>query len=762
MPALAGPWELSGDRQEWLPARVPGTVAGALRDAGRPADDIDGSDWWFRTRFARPEGGETFLCLDGVATVSEVWLNDWLLGRGDSMFEARCHDVGTLLADENELVIHCRALAPLLAERRKPRARWRTQVVAEGNLRWFRTAILGRAPSFAPGPPTVGPHRAVRLETAAAVAEHRLRARLDGADGVITVADGFEIEAGGRRAAGELRLPDVERWWPHTHGEPVLHDVRILAGGVAVAERRVGFRAIAPGRAADHDVLADGLDLHVNGVPVFARGATWTPVDPVTMTATRDELRAALETVRDAGMNMLRLPGTGAYEQAAFHDLCDELGILVWQDFMFANLDYPIADEAFAATVEREARQVAAALAPRPSTVVLCGNSEIEQQVAMLGLDPALGRGALFGELLPRVAAEEDADAIYVPSAPSGGTLPFRPVAGIAHYFGVGGYRRPLSDARTAGVRFAAECLAIANAGEGDDALGAPPSDRGTDWDFADVRDHYLGELFGVEDPAALRAADPARYLALSRAVSGEVMAEVFGEWRRAASPCAGGIVLWLRDLVPGPGWGLVDHAGRPKEALAHLRRGLAPLAVWTTDEGMNGIAVHVANDRPEPAAVTLRVSLYRGAEVRVDEAIEEITVGPHDTIARDVEGMLGHFVDASWAYRFGPPQQDVVVASLERDGALLAQDFRFPAGRPLTAESAEELGLQTQLEGGVLTVSARRLVYDLRVAAPGSLASDDAFSVEPGGARRIVLDPAPAAGVTLTALNLAGTVTVA
>ena len=109
-------------------------------------------------------------------------------------------------------------------------------------------------------------------------------------------------------------------------------------------------------------------------------------------------------------MNMLRMPGTGAYESAAFHDLCDELGILVWQDFMFANLDYPIADDGFRAAVEREAsRRSSPRVGGRPSLAVLCGNSEIEQQVAMLGLDPALGRGELFGELLPRAGRRRPA-----------------------------------------------------------------------------------------------------------------------------------------------------------------------------------------------------------------------------------------------------------------------------------------------------------------------------------------------------------------
>ena len=165
-------------------------------------------------------------------------------------------------------------------------------------------------------------------------------------------------------------------------------------------------------------------------------------------------------------------------------------------------------------------------------------------------------------------------------------------------------------------MRFAAECLAFANVPD-DEALqplaggvasavhhprwkAGVPRDAGAGWDFDDVRDHYLRELFGV-DPVALRSTDAERYLELSRAVTGEVMAEVFGEWRRAGSPCGGGLVLWLRDLVPGAGWGVLDHRGEPKVAYHHLRRALAPVAVWITDEGLDGVAVHVANDLPVP-----------------------------------------------------------------------------------------------------------------------------------------------------------------
>jgi beta-mannosidase len=826
----------------WIGARVPGTAAAALSAAGlwRPGEehDFDTEDWWFRTRFSAHEaaaGEEVLLELDGIATVAEVYLNGSRLLVSDSMFAAHAIDVGAKLVGENELVIRCRALTPLLAGRRRPRARWRTRL-ADGNLRFFRTMLLGRAPGFAPEPAAVGPWREIRLVRRRTLAVEDLSLRpellgrsseLGGRSGRLTAEvllrclDGASVEAvelelsgpsgpwraqlavgrdgAGTSAQGTLEVPDVASWWPHTHGEPALYDtllrVRTSTGTVLIEAGRTGFRSLAPGEQEGHDILEEGLDLHINGVRTFARGAVWTSPDPIGLAPDSATLRAALERVRDGGMNMLRIPGTGAYESREFYDLCDELGLLVWQDFMFANFDYPIADSEFRALVEREAGALLEELAGRPGVAVLCGNSEVEQQVAMLGLDPLLGRGELFGELLPRLVSEGQLDAIYVPSAPCGNGLPFRSDRGLAHYFGVGGYLRPLEDARRAEVRFAAECLAFSNVPDeaGVEAMlpDAPgevvvhhprwktgiPRDAGASWDFEDVRDHYLQLLFGV-DPVELRRIEHERYLELSRAVTGEVMAEVFGEWRRETSPCGGALMLWLADILPGAGFGLIDHSGAPKPAFHHLRRALAPVAVWTSDEGLNGIRAYVANDRPTPLSARLRLALYREGEHRVAEAHEDLALPAHGACERDVEELLGHFTDAAWAYRFGPPGHDVVVASLEReeiDGpAPLSQAFRFPAGRPLDRQAAAELGLQASLqpspeEGFALALQSRRLAYGVRIHTPGFSPSDDALTLEPGVRRVITLSPSdhvhdeeqtPAGWIT--ALNMQGRVHVA
>jgi beta-mannosidase len=769
-------WELTDDpgAEGWLPAVAPGTVAAVLPDA-----DLDGRDWWLRTRFT-VEPGDGTLVLDGVATLADVYLDGEPVAHSESMFvPIRVPLDGVAPGTDHELRVCCRALAPRLAERRRPRARWRTALVAEGNLRFHRTMLLGRAPGFSPGPPVVGIYRPVRIEPVDRPPEVHLRARyLDGAC-MLEVGAGGRVELTGptgRHVAelaspGPVTIAGAAAWWPHTHGDPALYDVSLDGAPVG----RVGFRSID----WPPEWEADGLALRVNDVPVFCRGAVWTPRDLARPHAEPDELRCVLSTVLAGGINMLRIPGIACYESDAFYGLCDELGILVWQDFMFANLDYPDTDPGFMAAVEEEARFQLGRLAGRPSLSVVCGGSEVAQQVAMLGLDPELGRGPLYTELLPRLVADSGAGVPYVPNSPWGGEQPFRP-GGVSNYYGVGAYLRPMVDARLAEVGFAAECLAFANVPDdaaletGGLARVAPhapawkagvPRDAGAGWDFEDVRDHYLSALYDV-DPVALRATDLPRYLELSRAVSGEVMAEVFGEWRRAGSSCGGGLVLWLQDHRPGAGWGLLDHTGRPKAAFHIISRALAPVAVWMTDEGLRGIAIHLANDRPGPLAATLRIAAYRDFEVPVAEASTDVVVPPHGGAVHDAEALLGRFVDLGWAYRFGPPGQNVVVASLTAGGELIAQAFRYPVGRPREREGATALGLEASVlpapDGGHrLRVGARRLVHGLRIDAPGFVAGDDACSLEPGSAREISLtpsvggDPGRTPVVTLTALNL-------
>ena len=755
----------------WIDAAAPEggglTAAAALRAAGAWSLDgaarrFDAEDWWFRATLpdvARGDGEELALTFGGIATLADVWLDGQPLFSSDNMFVG--HE-RVIERGGGELLIRCRALDAALGAKR-PRPRWRAPMIENQQLRWFRTTLLGRTPGWSPPAQAVGPWRPVVLERRRGVAiDHlamgafvvdnvgRVRVvalpRSLGApgdsrpQGVLVVGDAraeLRTLEDGRSLVGDIELPDPQRWWPHTHGEPALYPARLEIGGQAVELGNIGFRTVE---------RVEPFELRFNGAPVFCRGACWTPLDPVTLDG---DPRPALAQMRDAGMNMVRVGGTMVYENDAFYDACDELGILVWQDFMFANMDYPEDDAAFAASVDAEGKQQMMRLQARPSLAVLCGNSEGEQQAAMFGAGRERWSPRLFHETLASLAGTSGVDVPYWPSSAHGGDFPHQGNVGTTSYYGVGAYLRPLTDARRAEVRFASECLAFANVPEPRALPGGPsvrvhhaawkartPRDLGAGWDFDDVRDFYLGELFRVE-PMQLRYADHERYLALGRVVTGEVMAQTFGEWRTRRSTCRGGLVWFLRDLWPSAGWGVVDAAGTPKAAWYYLKRALQPVAAHISDEGGNGLVLHVANDRGGALSGELELALYNAGEVQVATAKRAITVEPRSAIELGAASLFEGFMDLSYAYRFGPPSHDLVVATVRApSGERLAQAFSFPLGLPSARELDVGLTASAQLDGdgAIVTVRTRRFAQAIAVDADGFVADDAYFHLPPGG----------------------------
>ncbi|HEY2875727.1 MAG TPA: glycoside hydrolase family 2 protein, partial [Reyranella sp.] len=532
--ALAAPGEAM-PAHGWIAAPVPGTAAEALRNAGQWDDaqptPLHDKDVWYRARFAG--SGRKVLSFGGLATIAEVWLNGAKLLDSDNMFLA--HDVEVDLSGDNELLIAFRSLDKAL-EQRKGRARWRTKLVENNALRLVRTTLLGHMTGWNLPVHAVGAWRPITLRERNLDID--LRATLDGDDGLLEVSlrlDGDATVVVGDhsapltgtadgRLAGTQRLPGIEKWWPHTHGKPALHAVKLRTASGEIDLGRVGFRSIAVDRDAD----GKGFALVVNGVKIFARGACWSAADLVSLAGDRKRLAPWLTLARDAHMNMVRVGGTMTYESDDFFALCDELGLMVWHDFMFASMDYPIADPAFRASVEAEAAQFLRRTRAHPSLAVLCGGSEVAQQVAMMGLPPALWTSPLYEEVLPAAVAKCRPDVPYVPHSPGSGDLPFATDTGISHYYGVGAYMRPLEDARRANVRFTSECLAFANLTDAASvgAEGPAPRDRGADWDFEDVTRHYARLLYGSDDPDAMRAAP------------GAAMEATIAEWRRAGSSC--------------------------------------------------------------------------------------------------------------------------------------------------------------------------------------------------------------------------------
>ena len=725
----------------WHPAPVPGTAALALQMAGlwqldQPAPLHD-QDIWYRLH--APTLGRGTLRFEGLATLSEVWVDDTLLLQSQTMYAS--YDVA---ADISGWLYLCfRALDTALAAKTGPRARWRTQLILDRRVRLLRTTLLGHLPDWCPAVHAVGPWRPVSFvpEGEIHLRKSWISARMNGDDGVVDAlfeSDGIppgvpvRLQVGTEVADIKLNEPVAEtaifvskpdQWWPHTHGTPTLYPVTLHIGDQRIELPPVGFRTVT----LDSDMV-----LRVNAVPVFCRGAVWITPDIVRLGG---DPVPSLTLMRDAGLNMVRVSGTGHYQDRAFHAACDVLGILVWQDLMFASMDYPTTDPAFVAQAVAE---VAWALTPSPSLAVVCGGSEVAQQAAMMGLPASTWRDTFYTETLARAVKAAWPDLVYVPGSPWGTGWPFAPAeGGPTHYFGVGAYRRPLHDATTAGVRFASECLAFSHVPDHrvPDPLAHPPRDPGADWDFAEVREHYTGLLFEV-DPAAL---EPRRYALLARATAAALLHDIVAGWR-CPGVTQGALVWHWADFKPGAGWGVVDSAGRPKPAWHGLRQGAAPLLLVLQDLGLSGLAACIVNDGPATRTFTLRLRCLRDGAVVVAHADVAMMVAAHGTQVIAPSVLFPSFFDVTYAYRFGPPTHDVTTAWLEDDGVVVARAHHYPRGRAALGAATLQAALVQDAGGWALDVTTDRFALGVHTEDPAWDATEAWFGLPPGITTRVRL----------------------
>lgn len=764
----------------WVAAPVPGTAAQALRIAGDPGAltrDYDAEDWWWRCKFTVTASGRHTLTVGGIATSYEIALNGiTILADKCNMFVARELDL-ELARGAHTLLLHCGSLQPVL-ERHRPRPRWKSPELAHQNLRWIRTSLIGRQVGGVQSPAPVGPWRpiTVRASNAPRIRARQLvtRCAADGSGSVELVVElagvdrspPVQVEVGGVSATlavdardgvlvatGRVDVPDVERWWPHTHGAQPLYDVVVTTGTTRAVVARVGFRTVSVDRTDG------GFTLILNDLPIFARGVCWSPTDPVSLQ--EDDLRRHLETLRDGNHNIVRVSGTGVYPSTEFLDLCDELGLLIWQDCMLAFFDAP-SEADFSATLREEVDQLLRSFQGRPSLAVVCGSNEAEQQAAYLGLPPDQWVASVSTGLIPQLVEELTPGTPYVRSSPSESPVPSMANSGPSHYHGVGAGLQPTTDARRAEVRFASECLSIACPAEPEDSIDGVVAQRrlghhpqwkalihrgaGASWDLEDIRRWYTRHLFGL-DPIELRRADATRAAAIARCTVATVFEDVLSEWRRPGSPCAGAIVFEGHDIGFGGGIGIIDGHGRPKAPWYVMRRLMQPVAVTITYEGVNGLGIHIANDGPAVWDGHLRVDLVSEGE-RVGESFTLAVRAPAPGTTVDLMTALGGFRDISYIHRFGPPAYDVVAVTLVAPcGSELSQASFLPGPRLRPVEA--HLGLQAvarqrTADSWILEVSTSRFAQWVQIHIDGWQPDDSWFHLLPGATRSVRLRPRP------------------
>ena len=438
-----------------------------------------------------------------------------------------------------------------------------------------------------------------------------------------------------------LEIPNPERWWPCGRGDQPLHELRVLLRtGTEVlddASRTIGLRSVALDTTED----ADGrrFVVQVNGEPIFCKGANWIPEGLFPGTASPEVVVQRIEQARDAGMNMLRIWGGGLYEQPAFYEACDRLGILVWQDFMFACATYP-EEAPYPELIEAEAIHQVARLSHHPSIVLWCGGNENILAWRNWGWKERMPEEQTWGrEYFTRQLADAccrlDPSRPYWPDSPYSGSVeldPNDPDRGDRHTWDL-----KLEEVRSLVPRFASEFghqspplrRTIEDA-IGEDALASERPDAMTS--FA-TRQRGWGGDDAQYDPYLESWFQPAKTLDQRLAQMHLLQARATGmslEWLRANAPrCSGALIWQLNDAWTGHSWSLIDVAGRPKPAWWAARAAFAEQAIIIAPVG-DEIQLTVSNHGRQrlQGALTVRRLDFTGA-VHAEQRIA-VDLAPH------------------------------------------------------------------------------------------------------------------------------------
>jgi beta-mannosidase len=596
---------------DWLPATVPGNVRADLARAGRLPDLhfgsqaeasqwVDNHCWWLLREcpLSAVPGERVHLVLRGVDYVSDCFFNGHHLGRHEGMFCPQLYDVTGMLAEENRLAVRIVGSKWLPRHRSSPWLRLLNHVES-------RTVSIGaRFPErrdtlkcqmsfgwdFAPPLRTMGiwddvyavfsqdlflHDLAIRQQLTPdgatlsieveldARAEHliQLRCALAGEtfeDQPVTVEQPLELAPGSSRHTVELSLPRPHLWWPWDHGRPDLYRLAIeVRDGEQLLDsltQTIGLR----------QVERDDWTLRLNGRRVYARGANWVPADILPGRVDRDDYRSLLSLARQANMNMLRVWGGGLREKQAFYDICDRLGIMVWQEFPLACAfltRFPRSED-YRTLVRSEARAIVRALRHHPSLILWCGGNEFDPR-----------RNEPLVSALHEAVTSDDPDRPFQPASPAGGD---------SHNWRVWHDFHPPSAYRHDQAAFASEFGLQAPPGA-ETLQRFIPADElwppGPSWTYhgAEMQKlwHYARPFLQEQD-SDLRA-----FLQASRRAQAHGLQIAIEHYRRRKASRSGGVLVWqLNEPWPAISWALVDFYRQPKPAYETVKRLFAPLLI--------------------------------------------------------------------------------------------------------------------------------------------------------------------------------------
>ena len=779
---LNGIWELSC-KNIHCKGTIPGSVYSFLLDAGKMEDPyfrdnelkalkLMDQDFCFSREFTLPadfleECKRLILRFQGLDTICRIEINGVEVGTACNMHRVWEYDgTGILREGENRICVKISSPTKWIADamEKDPIG---GSIQAMRGFPHMRKAHCMFGWDWGPRLPDAGIYRDVYIFGEDSSRLENVHIRQRHADGrvfltvqaeqtgtaeteiIVTAPDGavFSMENG-----KECEVPSPRLWWPNGYGEQPLYTVKIALkeNGRIVDEeqKRIGLRTMTVVR--EKDAFGESFAHCVNGMQFFAMGADYIPEDNVLSRVTPERTRKLLEQCKACNFNVIRVWGGGYYPEDFFFDICDELGLVVWQDFMFACANYRLTEQ-FEENIKAEFRDVIRRIRHHASLGLWCGNNEMEMFQAQGEYEGTPRTRSdyirMFEHILPEILRKEDPDTFYWPASPSSGggfDEPNAPDRGDVHYWDVWHGGLPFADYRKRFFRYASEfgfqsfpCLKTVES-------FTLPEDRNI---FSRVMEMHQrneganGKIMQYLSQTFLYPASFDSLLYASQLLQAEAIRYGVEHWRRNRGRCMGAVYWQLNDIWPVASWASIDYYGRWKALHYYAKRFFAPVMISCEEIGETTDRIAVVT-QPSPIEMSGRIAVANETREDIEGIVRwQLRDAEAKILLEGTQEMLIPALSSRWMEKVYFPGADYLANYLSysfetEKGVVSCGTVLFTAPKHFRFRDPH---LTWERQGNRLIVSGNAYAKSVEISSPDTdlLLSDNYFDLN-GGSREI------------------------